>query len=815
MDDNENDPQEEMTDITLILEAAASNLDFKSPMLHTKSFNLQDSMAALEIMDKKMDCCEVPCRKDEPADSTNNSNNNSDGNTESAEEPKKENAEATSRMIFPRPAPTGLDDEVDPLPWDELTLEDAVFIATENLVLLESFLTDGISVVESTFNCLYAHKSVVEDMKNRLEPSSLTEQMQAIMSTTTKKGTVPQHVVYSSTLMMIELTDLLREVILNADIYEEEDFTISTYNIDKFDDRDDVSVTKIGRNVLEILKEESVLNNQHNNTHDSDVLKAINSILEFQLDFITVITSMARLSGKSIQEELTKSQVIARAAVAKVTQISILMKKLKTVQSESTKVVIKRTFDSYVNRPLVGNAPLRKIVFRETEESLSTLKKIIGDVDSVVCNILLKGNTLGRIRYMMRKASTSSANILTRSLLVLNLYFDDKMFGQYPVPELIVNHMKQLMGVSDSVFSSIAAKAFLNRLCKPVYDSLKVLVLNKNRQRSYIDVMLGDWSVLREEAYIVDMTYHQEIQSNNASSELQPHFSLYILCITIELMDNFVHLGVELKLLCSEEELGIAYWYRDFLTSSLLSQVNTMRQEKLLTRKLKQTEQLLEVKKKQQHQSTTKSNKGGGKKKGKNKKNGNTSSNNNNGNNNSNGGSIIDLPYTPEDIEDDFDYMLLNVKRNLCRGLVRFFAALRQAGLIKETFYEFTTNRRIFEMRFEIFAAIQQPPSLSYDDYMKGSDFSEVSQKDLLASTADTFRLTKGMIDRLLVQIPGIDSNYLPAQEEELRQLAKVCVGNSIYLQKLIRIIEGKGESKARVTIDTKTSNQFCTIKID
>jgi hypothetical protein len=811
MDDNENDSQEEMTDITLILEAAASNLNFKSPMLHTKSFNLQDSMAALEIMDKKMDCCEVPCRKDKPADS--NSNNSFEEKAESVEEPKKKNATEASRMIFPRPAPTGLDDDVDPLPWDELTLEDAVFIATENLVLLESLLTDGTSVVESTFTCLYAHTSVVEDMKNRLEPSSLTEQMQAIMSTTTKKGTVPQRVVYSSTLMLIELTDLLREVILNADIYEEEDFTISTYNIDKFDDRDDVSVTKIGHNVLEILKEESFLNDQHNNTNDADVLKAINSILEFQLDFITVITSMARLSGKSIQEELTKSQVIARAAVAKVTHISMLMKKLKTVQSESTKVVIKRTFDSYVNRPLVGNAPLRKIVFRETEESLSTLKKIIGDVDSVVCNILLKGNTLGRIRYMMRKASTSSANILTRSLLVLNLYFDDKMFGQYPVPELIVNHMKQLMEVSDNVFSSKAAQAFLNRLCKPVYDSLKVLVLNKNRQRSYIDVMLGDWSVLREEAYIVDMTYHQEIPSNN-TSELQPHFSLYILCITIELMDKFVHLGVELKLLCSEEELGIAYWYRDFLTSSLLSQVNTMRQEKLLTRKLKQTEQLEQLKKKQQqHQSTNKSNKGGSKKKGKNKKNGSASSSNNN--NNNSGSSINDLPYTPEDIEDDFDYMLLNVKRNLCRGLVRFFAAVRQAGLVKETFYEFTTNRRIFEMRFEIFAGIQQPPPLSFDDYMKGSDFSEVSQKDLLASTGDTFRLTKGMIDRLLVQIPDIDSNYLPAQEEELRQLAKVCVGNSIYLQKLIHIIEGKGESKARVTIDTKTSNQFCTIKID
>jgi len=788
-----NIPPEEMTDITFILEDAASLLNLKSPMLHTKTFNLQDTMAALEIMDKKMDCCEVPCRK-----GSTDSNNGYE-----KEESKKESTDAeVSRMIYPRPAPTGLDDEVDPLPWEELTMDDAVFIATKNLLLLESFLSDGTSVVENTFTCLYAHKSVVEDMRNRLEPSSLTEQMQAIMSST-KKGTVPQHVVYSSTLMLIELTDLLREVILNADIYEEEDFTISIYNIDIFDERDDVSVMNIGSNVLEILKEELFVKEQYNNTNHTDVLKAINLILEFQLDLLTVITSLARLSGKPIQEELSKSQIIAREAVIKVTKISMLMKNLKKVESESTKVVIKRTFDSYVNRPLVGNAPLRKIVFREAEESLSTLKNIIGELDSVVCNILLKGNTLGRIRYMMRNSSVSSANILTRSLLVLNLYFDDKMFGQYYVPGLIVDHLKQLMGISDSVFSSKAAQAFLNRLCKPVYDTLKVLVLNKNRQRSYIDVMLGDWSTLREEAYIEDMTYHQDIRSSN-TVKLQPHFSLYILCTTIELMDNFVNLGVELKLLCSEEELGVAYWYRDFLTSSLLSQMNTMREGKLLARQMKQTEQL---KKKQQYQPTNKSHKGG-KKKGKNKKS--TTFDNNN-----NDCGLINQSHTAEDVEDDFDLMLLNVKRSMCRGLVRFFAVIRQAGLVQETYYEFTTNRRIFEMRFEVFAAIQQPPPLTFDDYIKGSDFSEVSQKDLLASTGETFRLAKTMIDQLLAQISVIDTNYLPAQEEELRKLAKVCVGNSIYLQKLINTIDGKEDSKTRVTVDTKTSIQFCTIKMD
>jgi hypothetical protein len=802
--DNSNEA-EKMTDISLILEDTASLLTFESSMLHTNSFTLQDSMAALEIMDIKMDCCEVPCRKED----FKIRDQNDDCKEKGTSERKKKD-----RMIFPRPAPKGLDDEVDPLPWDDLTMEDAVFIILENLIRLESFLTDGSSIVESTFTSLYAHKSVMENMKKDLEPSSLTEQMQAIM-TTNKKGTIPQHIVYSSTLMLIELTDLLREVILNADIYEEEDFTVSTYNLKVFVDRDSTTVMNAGHGVLDMMKKESSMEEQVNEG-SPEMLKCIQLVLNFQLDFIFLITSLARLSGKFIQQELTKSQAIARSAVAKASQISKLTKELKKVQKESTRILIKRTFDSNVNRPLVGNAPLRKITFREAEESISMLKNIIGELDQVVCNILLKANTLGRIRYMMRGISTASTNILTRSLLVLNLYFDDKIFGQYLLPNLIESHLKQLSGIPDkAVTSNTGAQAFLNRLCKPVYDTLKVLALNDNRQRSYIDVMLGDWSALREEAYIVDMTYHQE---SRGTQELQPYFSLYVLCVTIELMDNFVSLGVKLKLMCNEEELGVAYWYRDFLTSSLVSQMGTMRQGRIATKQLQLVEQQKKQNNDNQHQASKKPNKGG-RRKGKTKKagsNSSSSSNNNNNNNNNNNGVQGAQPVaTAGDLEDDFDFMLFNVKRSISRGLVRFFAAVRQAGINFEKQYEFTTNQRIFEKRFEIFSGIQQPPPLSYDDYMKGSDFSKVTQKDLLASTADSFRLSKSMIDRLLLQIPLIDPYYLPAKEEELRKLMKVCVGNSIYVQKLMQVIQRKEVTKARVAIDTTANSEFCTIKIE
>lgn len=768
---------DELIDITSLMEDAASALTYESPMLHTKSFGLQDSMAALELMDKKMDCCEVP---------VSNSLVTTEDDTNSEE-----------RMVFPRPAPVGLDDDVDPLPWNDLTMEDAAFIAVENLVRLESLL-NGASVVESTYTSLYAHKAVMEDMKNRLEASTLTEQMQAIMRTTAQKGSSPQHVVYASTLMLIELTDLLRGIILNADIFEEEDFTVTAYNIAVFEDRDELSVMKVGHTVSQMVKELQSLNGK-----SSLELQIVSLILDFQLEFITLATSLTRLAGKTIQEEVEHARNMARTAKMNLTEIRRICMELKSRESEHTKLLIRRTFDSYVNRPLVGNAPVRKIVFLEAHESIAFLINLVGELDWAVCNVLLKANSLGRIRRMLRLVSVSSTNILTRSFLILNLYFDDQIFGQLSLPELIVGHMKQYTYATDSVFSDMAGQTFLNRLCKPVYDTLKVLVLNRNRQRNYIDIILGEWGGLRQEAYIVDMTHHNDIIGPTA--DLHPYFSLYVLNITIELMDQFVDVGVELQLFCNEHELAVAYWYRDYLTSSLLSQTNNLRLAKLEPKQAEPAEQ-------QHLLAASKSQQKGGKRKGKSKRNhanGNTGSTipNNMTNTSSSAPSA-------EELEDDFEFLLLNVKRGLCRGLVRFFAATRQAGISTERRYEFTSNDRIFEKRFEGFAAILQPPPLSYEDYEKGSDFSNVSQKDLLLSTADCFNTSKSMVDRLLTQRHLIDANYLPIQADELHKLSKVCLGNSIYLQKLKQIIDSGENAKPSVVLDMKTHTQFCTIKI-
>ena len=139
---------------------------------------------------------------------------------------------------------------------------------------------------------------------------------------------------------------------------------------------------------------------------------------------------------------------------------------------------------------------------------------------------------------------------------------------------------------------------------------------------------------------------------------------------------------------------------------------------------------------------------------------------------------------------------------------------MNQAGLIKHEEYKFTSKARIFEKRFEAFGIIQQPPPLNYDDYLKGSDFSRVSQYDLLVSTSECFQTCKGMVDQLLEQLSSMESIYSPVQEDELRRLAKVCIGNSVFVQKLKQKIEDPQKTGGKITLNLDSHTQFCTIKI-
>lgn len=755
------DVENKFMDITHMVDECASSLSFTHPMLCIETFSLQDSMAAMELLDPKMDSCEVPADHMVPQ-------------TEESQDDNKN----SKKILYPRPPPTQLDDEFLPLPWNDLTVRDSIFVSVEALVRLESML-GGASVVESTYTCLYAHSAVIEDMKDRLNPpnETLTEKFEKLLSSTAKaRGTLAQHVVFTTSLALVEITEIMRSIVLHGDIYEEEDFCANTYNVPIYSNREKDSTMGELTYTLQLAEGQKTLK-------DSDEGKALLGILGFLIDLLKVASSVARVAGSKVVEVMKETKESIRSAVKHLTELRTVFARLKQQETTAEKHLLQRTFDPFVNRPLFGNSPVRKVIFLEPDKSLEQLSKIVAEVDWTLCDLILKGTSLKRIRRILDRLSGSLINILSRSLMVLNLYFDEKLLGQFSLLDLIVQHMQDLAGVPSDVFESKHGQIFLNRLAKPVYDTLKLRLLNRNRQRAYMEaVIIQDWAQLQQEAHIVDVHYRKD---KGLDSKSPPYISHYVLANLVDLMDLHVTIGVELSLFQSQEDLAIVYWYRDFLLSTLLNNMSAMQRTKEAAAK-----------------AADQSSESGGGKSGKGKK---KHQNKKNGSSQQKGA---------QNVESDFDYMVIECKRGLCRGLVRFISALHQAKALDKQKYQFTTSEKVFKKRFEVFANIQQPPPLSYDDFVQGSDFSRVSQGDLLFSTAECFKSSKATVGKLLAMLPSLDSSYLCITKEELNQIAKVCVGNSVYVQKMKQTVSTSGGKVEGVSFDFDTNKAFCTVKL-
>ena len=135
-----------MKDITDLIDKASKALTHSNPLISTSSFNLYESMSALDLMDPKMDGCEIPL---------------------SYYKPSHKQDEVKMKTVPPRPVPNSLNESS--LIWgDEVSVRHVRVILVEMLVRLDSLLS-GNSVAESVYtSCLYAHNTMLHDMEDKL-----------------------------------------------------------------------------------------------------------------------------------------------------------------------------------------------------------------------------------------------------------------------------------------------------------------------------------------------------------------------------------------------------------------------------------------------------------------------------------------------------------------------------------------------------------------------------------------------------------------------------------------------------------------------
>ena len=357
-------------------------------------------------------------------------------------------------------------------------------------------------------------------------------------------------------------------------------------------------------------------------------------------------------------------------------------------------IILLQTFDPNVNRHLLGNSPVRKVDFRTPLQSLRYLRTLFHTIDWAVCDLLLRGDNIDRIRRMLSHVSTStdelngSVNILVRSLVVLNLYFDDLLLGRHILPLEIARHMHR-HGVPKPITDTVYGIKLLERLGKPMYDTLKVLTLNRNRQRAYLEAaMFSEWGTLQQEAALVDREFCEEFQLGGvggAGSTTMPFVTNYVLGLTVGLMVHYLTLGIELDVVTGHYDLTTTYWYLDFLLTTQLNLANGMR-DSMRERRALQAKIAAEGAAAAAEAAAAANNgasaKGrpssSGSKSDKGKKRGGKKSNKRGGNNSATATrkniaatKPVEIEVTPEEKEDDLELLMLEMRRTKCRGIVR------------------------------------------------------------------------------------------------------------------------------------------------
>ena len=108
------------------------------------------------------------------------------------------------------------------------------------------------------------------------------------MTTNSKpRGTLAQHVVFATSLALVELTEIVRSIVLHGDIYAEEDFCANTYSVPIYSNREKESTISQLNYAMKLVADMD--------STDSDEGQAMRAILGFLLDLLNVSSSVVRL----------------------------------------------------------------------------------------------------------------------------------------------------------------------------------------------------------------------------------------------------------------------------------------------------------------------------------------------------------------------------------------------------------------------------------------------------------------------------------------------------------------------------------------
>ncbi|GLU09637.1 hypothetical protein SLE2022_264860 [Rubroshorea leprosula] len=501
-------------DVSPVLEAACRDLG-DGELIHGNNFNLYAAMAALEIMDPKMDSGIV--YKYYSIDEA------------------IENGAA--------PVPISLDRTVDV----QCTID-----VMDHLLACEAAWHKGHPLAQTVFSCIYLLRP------DRTSSHALLHSYCRVIRATCKA---------------------VVSVVSDARTHEEEDLFTMTYGLPLNGDGDEKCLSMLNaveETISRQLRACKAIPSKRRVVEDLEPLqsdpnleegycKALLCRLRFRKHFYHVLTCMKRPQGRGL--ELARKHI-----VSSMSELESILKSADFLRSDTSCVcedgIEEKTtasghqpvgFDASLNIRLCAPTPPRASKIPSWKKAIDYFVKLLHDLDAI-CSYSLDPHFEGLLRFVVQ-FQKSQPDLVARAHLQLLLVQEGKLYGRDSIfgvitkaaalPEAVKNHDLQ------------KNESFL-QLGQLVMNLLRILCTNIAWQRRKLGKILQDWRVIYVQLELAFRNEFGEVSTSsndeNTCLRIFQHVLVWVEEQTFWIACRFLMLGFELELY-SPSEYCMVYWY--------------------------------------------------------------------------------------------------------------------------------------------------------------------------------------------------------------------------------------------------------------
>lgn len=426
------------------------------------------------------------------------------------------------------------------IPSAELKPEAVIFLI-DKLINAELLHYQGHTLIQTLYSCYYVH-----------DPIKLLKD---------------NPIIFSFVLTTLRRAFLIRESIVLADNYEEEDFIYYTFGFDFcVNDYTDEEVIDLISKQIDILE---------SNDKRTEAETAILNRLLFCKHFTCAQLQFNKYKYKEAKEALNQSLLY----------IQPIIDSHHLGQSPENENI--KLFEPELSRIAIQSICPKPIVWYSVEECFKIIKEMIERFleTTNLFNIELSFMTLEK--YFYDFAERSEHLLPARSRFLLTVFHEKKIFGKYIGEEVLMKDAINKYSIPEDVFNDNPKimNIHLGKMLNVTVHFFKAIGNNHSRRRRKFRKILIEWSHLIQDGDALDSQLN--IMARRPKEDFVHYFTYWQIDNALRIVKYYLIQGFELDLY-EEYELPTIFWYLDNIMSTRyqnymnhLSQITKLKYKKM------------------------------------------------------------------------------------------------------------------------------------------------------------------------------------------------------------------------------------------